>query len=200
MKLLISTLTLFTSINLLANTTMCFKEKHPSLSTIENTKLDGGECNSLKSLNNMKNEGWQVKDIKITPKNDKYNFIYIFTKKEAISNEELEKNIIKKIEEKKITQEKKSQEDLEKNDITLGKKIYISKCTQCHGQRGEIKAYDSSEALNTLSYEDMNFAIRRYTFDDDYGNGNQDIMRPYASNINSEDLKKVHKYLQTINK
>lgn len=200
MKLQILAFTLLTTTNLLANSTMCFKENHPSLSTIEDTKLDGGECNSSKNLKEMKNDGWQVKDIKITPKNGNYSFIYIFTKKETILDEELEKKIIKKIEEKKLLQKTKSLEYQEQKDISLGKKIYISKCAQCHGEKGEIKAYDSSEALKTLSYEDMNFAIRKYTFDFDYGNGNEIIMQPYARSINSEDLKKVHKYLQTIDK
>ncbi len=33
-----------------AQTTMCFKQNHGDLTTIENTRLDGGECGSQKKV------------------------------------------------------------------------------------------------------------------------------------------------------
>jgi hypothetical protein len=76
MKLLTSiTLGLITTTSLFAQTTMCFKENHNSMATIENTKLDGGECKSTYSIKDMKVKGWNVDDIKITTKEEKYNFI-----------------------------------------------------------------------------------------------------------------------------
>ena len=84
MKLLTSiTLGLITSASLFAQTTMCFKENHTSMATIESTILDGGLCSSTKTVQDMKNEGWNVDDIKIEKSSKGNNYIYIFKKEEA---------------------------------------------------------------------------------------------------------------------
>jgi len=190
------------SIQIIAETTMCFKENHTSLSTIEQTKLDGGKCNSIFSLKEMKKKGWEIKDINITPNNDRYNFVYILKKKETnenLSTEKIAENVINKIESDKQIELLDKQKKEKENNIKKGRLIY-SNCSSCHGLKGEIRAYDSSEALRKLSFDDMKFAINRYTFDEDYGNGNELIMRQYASNITSNKLKMIYDYLQYINK
>lgn len=205
------TLTLLTSTALFAQTTMCFKENHNSMSTIENTKLDGGECKSIYNIKDMKENGWNVDDIKITTTNEgKYNFIYIFKNSESSSNfavtnsnlssEELENKIIKRLEAKK-EQEKKEKEIEEKILYAKeGKELYINKCQSCHGQKGEVSAYNAARPLNKISYDDMEYAINRYTNDPQHGNGYQMIMRPIASNTTSDNLKKIKSYLDSINK
>lgn len=186
-----------------AQTTMCFKENHNSLSTIENIKLEGGECDGKYTLKEMKERNWLISDIKITPKDSSYNFIYILKKPEIKQSQasvnELKNSVIEEIKnENKMKINKSKNEELNK-DILEGKRIY-QKCASCHGQKGEIEAYDTSEALNTLSEDDMKFAINRYTFSNDYGNGNEMIMKQYASNVNSQDIKKIYRYLKSINK
>lgn len=189
---------------LLAETTMCFKENHSSMATIENTKLDGGECKGLFSLNDMKNNNWKVEDIKITTKDNNYSFIYILKKLSdqtnittSLSNEELEKNIIKRL---KLKEEKEKEQKviLQKNkDREKGKTLYAKKCSSCHGKKGELKV-GRSMPLNKISLENLKFMIARYTNDFDYGKGQQTLMRPYAVNTNNIELEKMYLYLQSL--
>ena len=79
-KLLITT-SFITSTSLMAQTTMCFKKDVQDLTQLEDIKLNGGECKSAYSLNDMKKDGWEVSDIKIN-NND---YIYILKKGAAIS-------------------------------------------------------------------------------------------------------------------
>mgnify|MGYP000096524443 CR=1 FL=1 len=207
MKLLTAlTLGLATTTLAFSQTTMCYKENHNSMTTIESVKLDGGECNSQFSLKQMKKQGWSVDDIKMTPKDNSYSFIYILKKNQtninnyALSNEELEKNIIKRLD-KRNEKKKEALKVERKSQLSAkGKQLYTTQCASCHGKQGEESAYNSSKPLNTLSYSDMQFAIERYTHDDDYGNGNQMIMRQYAPGLTIDKIKAIYVYLQSINK
>jgi len=133
-KLLFTSALLTTS--LLAQTTMCFKQNHKDITTIETVKLNGGECRGAYSLNEMKTDGWRVNDIKITPNsNGTSSFVYILKKGEtstnfgnynsAISQEELEDRLLKRldqkrkqeIEEKKSWSKPKVTSDVEKTFI-----------------------------------------------------------------------------------
>ena len=193
-----------------ANTTMCFKENHKSMSTIESTKLDGGECKSTFTVNQMKEKGWVIDDIKITTKKDTYSFIYIFKNKvqntpvipleKELNEAELEAKIIKKIEAKNL--QKIKEEKLEKiiKEKIDGKKIYIAQCQLCHGKSGELEAMNASRPLNTLSYEDMQDSIDNYINDKDFGNGRQFVMKPYASSVSDKELINIHQYLKSLKK
>ena len=75
-KAILSSILLLSSTSLLAETTMCFKENHKSMTTIESTPLDGGICNSKFSINDMKAKGWNVDDIKISQTTTGMDFIY----------------------------------------------------------------------------------------------------------------------------
>ena len=75
-KVILSSILLLSSTSIFAETTMCFKE-NASMSTIENTPLDGGVCNGKLSVNDMKAKGWSVDDIKISQSQTGMNFIYI---------------------------------------------------------------------------------------------------------------------------
>lgn len=59
-----------------AEVTLCFKKNHQDIATIENIKLEGGECNSKNTVNDMKKIGWIITDIKITPTTLGTDFIY----------------------------------------------------------------------------------------------------------------------------
>ncbi|RXJ94326.1 hypothetical protein CRV00_07060 [Malaciobacter molluscorum] len=225
---LLTTLTLTSMMTLsiaAAQTTMCFKQNHKDMATIENTKLDGGLCKGSKSVEDMKKEGWQIDDIKITSKENANNYIYIFkkadpkkevivqkvtpviqpttptTKQVVVSNIDeaaLEEKILQRLE-----QRKKEEIALKKKQIYFrksksGEKLYKNKCQSCHGEKGEIKSKGFSREINKLNLQDFTISIR------DYNNGTYDrgaafIMRPYATLMTDQDIKNVYVYLRSIN-
>ena len=63
-----------------AQDTTCYKNGVEKPSLIEDITLDGGICNGKFSLNQMKNNGWDVLDIKINSSQNKFNYTYYFTK------------------------------------------------------------------------------------------------------------------------
>ena len=65
-----------------AQETICYKNDVEKPSLIENTPLDGDVCNGKLSFNQMKNNGWDVLDIKITSTQNKFNYSYYFIKNE----------------------------------------------------------------------------------------------------------------------
>ena len=204
------TITLFATTALFSQTTMCFKENHNSMSNIEDTKLDGGECKSTFTLNEMKANGWSVDDIKITTKDSGYNFIYILKKGNTstrivtsntnLSEKQLEDKILKRLEDKKIQEEKELKIEKVLQNKIEGKEIYVNKCQSCHGEKGEKVAYNVGNALKDISLDDMEYAINRYTHDSDFGYGYNMLMKPIASNTTSADVAKIKAYLDSINK
>ena len=75
-----------------AQETTCYKNGVEKPSLIEDVTLDGGICNGKYSLNQMKNNGWDILDIKITTSQNKFNYTYYFTKgenKKLSLNEEI---------------------------------------------------------------------------------------------------------------
>lgn len=211
MKLLAPlTITLFATTALFSQTTMCFKENHNSMSTIESTKLDGGECKSTFTINDMKTKGWSVDDIKITTKESMYNFIYILKKGNISTNlvasgsnlnqQDLEDKILKRLEDKKVQELKELKIEKELKEKAFGKEVYTNKCQSCHGQKGEKSAYNAARPLKDMSLEDMEYAINRYTNDSSYGNGYQIQMNSIAPNTTKNELEQIHNYLNSINK
>jgi cytochrome c553 len=207
-KAILSTILLLSSTSLLADTTMCFKENHKSMSTIENTPLDGGVCNSKFSINDMKSKGWSVDDIKISTTASGMNFIYILktatssaptTSSNFVGNQaQMEANILAKLEKKKQDEIKAKEIEEIKEAAIDGENTYKNKCQACHGVNGEKRAYNTSRPLKDLSVEDMNQAIK------DYKNGrvesqNAILMTPYANYLNDNLIKGVHGYLNKIN-
>ena len=205
-KAILSTILLLGSTSLLADTTMCFKENHKSMSTIENTPLDGGICAGKYTVNDMKTKGWNVDDIKISQNTTGMNFIYILktaNNTAATSNfvgnqAQMEANILAKLEKKKVEEEKvKVEKELEEASIDAGK-IYTSKCQTCHGTNGEKKAYNTGRPLKDLSYADMQESIKDYK-SGNKNSGNANIMVPYANFVDYKELKGIHGYLNKIN-
>lgn len=196
------TFTVLTTMSLYAQTTMCFKENHKSMSTIDNTKLDGGLCAGEKSSLEMKNEGWSVDDIKVTDTKNGYNYIYVFKKEEKVSNfdiDKLEKQIMNRLEDK---EEAAKKEAIIKKNYAMsvsGKQRYIAKCQTCHGEKGEAEARGTSRPLRDLSLDDFTMAMRDYNLGT-YNRGQAFIMMPYATITNQDDLKNIYVYLKSVNK
>lgn len=66
-----------------AQDTVCYKNNVEKPSMIENIALDGGICKGNLSLDEMKKDGWEVLDIKITPTQNKFDFTYYFVKNDT---------------------------------------------------------------------------------------------------------------------
>jgi len=192
-----------------ASTTMCFKKEHQDPSSIENTPLDGGKCKSIKSVNDMKNDGYIIEDIKITSGNSGLNYIYIFkdaasvpaqTSGVVVGNKVMTKAQLKAYltEINKEEQAKKEKEETQ-GSLELGKKIYTSSCYKCHGIKGEVRAYNSARPLNSLSVDQIKTSLRDYE-NGDKDNGMAMIMKPYAAKLDSRDILSVANYIQTLKK
>lgn len=200
-SLIISSL-LLSSVALQAQTTMCFKENHKDMITIENTRLSGGICAGNKSAKDMKAEGWTVDDIKITPASNGSNYIYIFKKEtnlQNVSEEELMDKLYQKLENEKIAKEEKAKKDLFIANSKAGEALYTSKCVTCHGEKGELKAKGVSKPLNTLDHTEFQTAIRDYTIGNRNNSVTSIIMKPYATSMDYQDIKNVYTYLKSIN-
>jgi len=202
MKLITSlTLGILTTTSLFAQTTMCFKEKHTSMATIESTPLDGGLCSSSKSVQEMKKEGWSVDDIKIEKSSNGNNYIYIFKKDEdtisSLDEEKLEQRIMQKLEQRKEEEKSAKIVAVKKKMSKNGKELYINTCQTCHGEKADKKAYNTSRSLVDLSLQDMQLSIRDYTLDE-YDRGMAMIMKPYATMLNQKKIKEVYSYIKTL--
>lgn len=197
MKIL-TTLALTTLLSTLAfsQTTMCFKENHKNMSTIETAKLSGGECNNIKSVKDMKNEGWDVDDIKINGS----NYIYIFKKENissaAVDMDALETQILQRLEVRKNETERKRKVEIKYNMSISGKKLYIKKCQTCHGDKGE-KEVGTSRAINSIGLSDFKTTIRDYVLGT-YDRGAAFQMRPYANLMSEKDATNVYIYLKSL--
>lgn len=212
-KTIISSLLLLGSTSLMAQTSMCFIENHSSMSTVESTPLNGGACEGKYSISDMKAKGWTVDDIKISQTTNGMNFIYVLKSADhanvapvaavavgstAINQEQLEANIMAKLETKKIAEEKvKVQEELKAAQIDA-KAIYTNNCQSCHGEKGEV-VKSGFKAIRTLSTTDMEETLK------DYKLGREDkassIYAPaHVNYLDTKTIKGIKAYLDSVNK
>lgn len=198
--LILTTITTLTFLN--AQTTMCFKENHKKMSTIDDTKLDGGLCSSTKTAKDMQKDAWKIDDIKVDKTTKGFDYIYIFKKDEIkyskIDEAALEAKILARLETKKIEEIKKSKIEKRYIKSESGKKRYLSKCQSCHGQKGEINAKGLARPLKDLTLEEFRMTIRDYMLGT-YNRGMAYVMMPYAKIVTDNDVKNIYMYLQSIN-
>ena len=205
-KAILSSILLLSASSIFADTTMCFKENHQSMSTIENTPLDGGLCAGKNTIADMKAKGWNVDDIKISNTPNGMNFIYILKTPvtQAVSSSnfsgnqaDMEARILQKLEKKK-EEEKKEQEIVVKKNLAVeGKDNYVRKCQSCHGEKGESTVGGYSRPLNTLTSDEMRHSISGYT-NGTYDRGRASTMQPITSTITYVTLEKISAYLDSI--
>ncbi|AXH13945.1 hypothetical protein CP985_06430 [Malaciobacter mytili LMG 24559] len=185
-----------------AETTMCFKENHKDMSTIEEINLNGGVCKGDKSVKDMKRDGWNVDDIKITQTEKGTNYIYVFKKDEpkvaTIDEAALETKILQRLE-----QRKKEEIEIKKREIYArksksGENLYKNKCISCHGEKGELKARGVSRPIKDLNLQDFQISIRDYNLGS-YDRGMAFVMKPYALLMDDNDVKNVYIYIKSIN-
>ena len=205
-KAILSSILLLSASSIFADTTMCFKENHQSMSTIENTPLDGGLCAGKNTITDMKAKGWNVDDIKISNTPNGMNFIYILKTPvtQAVSSSnfsgnqaDMEARILEKLEKKK-EEEKKEQEIVVKKNLAVeGKDNYVRKCQSCHGEKGESTVGGYSRPLNTLTSDEMRHSISGYT-NGTYDRGRASTMQPITSTLTYVTLEKISAYLDSI--
>jgi mono/diheme cytochrome c family protein len=179
---------------------MCFKKDVQDLTSIENIKLNGGECKSAYSLNDMKKDGWEVSDIKIN-NND---YIYILKKGAVLSwngsstdMDALEEKLLKKMEEKRKEEIKKKKIEATLAIINNGKAYYEKKCQSCHGINGEEEP-GFAVKIKDLTKDQFLEAMDGYRLGS-YNKGSADQMKAYALTSSQEDTKNVYEYLNSIN-
>jgi len=208
---------------IIANTTMCYKQNWSNPATIETVKLDGGKCLSKNSIQDMQNNGWSIKDIKVnaSQNNSGMDYMYILTKTKILKrnigyindtvskdsvyddntyispNSQMTKanyNTFKKYEE-----EEKKEKALKKKkeEVKKASSLYEKECQSCHGKKGEIEAYNSSRALNSLTKEEFTTALWEY-YMDQKDNGFAIIMKPISERLTKDNIKNIYNYLQTI--
>ena len=193
-SLLAITIALFTT-SMMAETTMCFKSNWNDPSTVETTIMSGGKCADLNSIEQMKKNGWSVDDIKISSGKEGMNFMYILKKggMVALSDSDLE-NRLNKLQDKREIAKKEA--DVKEASLN-GEKVYVKRCQSCHGEKGNIEAYNTSKKISTMSIEEIKIAFREYS-NNQKDNGMGLIMKPYTSLVFGNDLDAVAKYIQTL--
>ena len=80
-------------------------------------------------------------------------------------------------------------------DVSLGKKVYESKCVKCHGVNAERSTYASARNLRTLSKDEIEEQLENYRRDSTYGNGAGVIMHQYAAVLNTKEIRSLAEYI-----
>ncbi len=200
-------LSIFTLFNLHAATTMCYKENITDPALSETLPLDGGKCMGSKSVADMQNDGWEVNDIKITPsKTSGMNYTYVFKQggttlesaESTMSEEELMIRIIEKMESRNKERKKAKREEERQQIIARVSKYYTETCQECHGEKGELKAYGVSRPLRDLSLVQLEKGIDKFLVGS-YQSSTSIIMQPYARMVTDKDLNDIYLYLESIN-
>ena len=116
----------------------------------------------------------------------------------AVNQEQLEANIMAKLEAKKVAEEKvKVEEELKVAKID-SQAIYVNKCQSCHGEKGET-VKSGFKALRTLSTSDMEEALKDYALGRE--NKSSSVYAPvHVNNLNEKTIKGIKAYLDSINK
>lgn len=149
-----------------AETTVCYKDKWNTPSTIETTKLDGGLCQGKFSIKDMEEKGWRVLDIKIDSNQNSLSYNYLLT------NETLEKKEVKKVDTNETTQKLSYQAFGIKIDNIKDNKTVIDIGNLIVGQSGVvIHLHDRDKRLivanaKVVNSDDTSSTIEFSKFDD----------------------------------
>ena len=180
------------------------------MATIESIALDGGECAGKYSINDMKAKGWSVDDIKISQTKDGMSFIYILKSADhakivpmvagsagtsGLNQEQMEANIMAKLEAKKDAEEKAKVEQEIKEAKIDAQGIYTNQCQNCHGSKGEVRKGNSK--LKDLSTDQMEEALKEYKLG--VGEKASSVYAPSHINfLNDKTIKGIKAYLDSI--
>lgn len=93
-KLVLLSATCLFSSNLFAQETICYKNNVDKPSMIEEVGLEGDICKGKLTVNDMKNDGWDILDIKITSSQNKFNYSYYFYKNSTTIGKEIQNSTL----------------------------------------------------------------------------------------------------------
>ncbi|MFK2824046.1 plasminogen-binding N-terminal domain-containing protein [Arcobacter sp. YIC-80] len=163
---LISSSLLLSTVVANAQTTICYKDKWNTPSTIEVTKLDGGECASKYSIKDMEEKGWRVLDIKVQSNQNSLSYKYLLT------NDKLLKKEVKKVDTNNTTKKLSFQAFGVKIENIKDNKTVIDIGNLIIGQSGVvIHLHDNDKRLivanaKVISSDDTSSTIEFSSFDD----------------------------------
>lgn len=180
---------LFTTL-MQANITMCFLKNHSDPATVDNSQLSGKNCTSV---NDMKSNGYNLEDMKISNSSNGLDYVFIFKTKSNVIDQNDLKTQLKNLQK---DQEQQNEKELLSKSIKNGKELYLSNCKECHGD-GTISAYNYAEPLLNLTSEEIEVAIRDYSLDQ-RDKGMAILMSPIANSLTDQDVIDVSNYLETL--
>ncbi len=152
-------------ISLNAKAILCYKEAVTTPSMMKTAILEGDECVG-KTIKNMLDDGWFVKDIQTNKTNEKLNFVYIF-----VNNKQ---NIAKPI---KL-----------KTDKKIAKKLFDTRCKRCHKK-------SDRDLLKYKKFDDFQHRLSQYARDEISSN-NAYLMSPVAKSVTQDDAKIIYNYIK----
>lgn len=80
------------------------------------------------------------------------------------------------------------------NSVVLGEQLYNKSCAQCHGERGEKKAFGRSLIIDELDKDTIAFMLKGYR-DKSYGGDMKYFMTHYAKELDDTQIDSVSKYI-----
>ncbi len=83
-------------------------------------------------------------------------------------------------------------------DIKYGKELYNKSCFRCHGKNAEKSSYSTARALNTLSKDELYYALRSYKLDSKFGKSTKMIMRQQTSAMTTTEMVSVSAYIYSL--
>ena len=113
----------------------------------------------------------------------------------SISQEQMEANIMAKLEAKKVAEEKAKVEQEIKEAKIDAQGIYTNQCQNCHGAKGEVRKGNSK--LKDLTIEQMEEALKDYKLG--VGEKASSVYGPSHINfLNDKTIKGIKAYLDSI--
>ena len=192
-----------------ASTTMCFKKDHMDPSNIETTPLDGGACQGKLTVADMKKQGYDISDIKITVGQNGMDYMYIFKKETvvigspSIQQQQTGTQVLTKEQLRGYLEDLKAEDEAEELakqkiiNIEQGKSIYNSKCLSCHGINADDSTYSTARPLNTLSQAEFLRKLNQYSLGM-VNSPNAFIMNPMAESITANEARAIFNYINSL--
>ena len=151
----------------------------------------------------MKKKGWLVDDIKINGS----SYIYILKTQDhgktmagvapsGISQEQMEANILAKLESKQEAEEQAAIEKANETMLAEAKVLYINQCQSCHGEKGDKTKGNSK--LKNVSQKDMEQALRDYELGISEEKRSSIYGPAHINFLNNSSIKGIKAYLDSI--
>jgi cytochrome c553 len=78
----------------------------------------------------------------------------------------------------------------------IGKNYYHLRCSKCHGENGEKKAFNIAQPIKNLDKETFVLMLNGYK-DGTYGGKMQYFMQHFVKNLQKNDMEKLYKQIHS---